>query len=210
MRIVTAIIAIAVGLLVLMGYFFPTLPYILDIQTLLLNWAMLMVASAAIVGVLNLVFVHADKIRRREKGNIYSAILIAFLIGTFVLGMFLSPADQITQLLLNGVILPIEAALMAILTVTLLYAAVRLLRRRTDFTSIVFLLTAALVLFGSATLPSMFGANINIPVITSLSTWVQQVLAVGGARGILIGVSLGTLLTGLRVLSALDRPYGGN
>jgi hypothetical protein len=207
MRIITAIIAIAVGLLVLMGYFVPT-QATLGIQSLLLNWAMLMVAAAAVVGVLNLVFVHADKIRRREKGNLYSAILIAFLFGTFMLGMILSPAHQIMRVLLNGVILPIEAALMAILTVTLLYAAVRLLRRRTDFTSIVFLLTAALILFGSATLPSMFGAN--IPVISSLSTGIQQVLAVGGARGILIGVSLGTLLTGLRVLSAMDRPYGGN
>jgi hypothetical protein len=207
MRIITAIIAIAVGLLVLMGYFFPS-PVTLGVQALLLNWAMLMVAFAAVVGVLNLVFVHADKIRRREKGNLYSAILIAFLFGTFMLGMILSPAHQIMRLLLNGVIFPIEAALMAILTITLLYAAVRLLRRRTDFTSIVFLLTAALVLFGSATLPSMFGAN--IPIIGNLSTWIQQVLAVGGARGILIGVSLGTLLTGLRVLSAMDRPYGGN
>jgi hypothetical protein len=207
MRIVTAIIAIAVGLLVLMGYFFPG-PATLGIQALLLNWAMLMVAFAALVGVLNLVFVHVDKIRRREKGNLYSAILIAFLLGTFILGAILSPADPIMRLLLNGVILPVEAALMAILTVTLMYAAVRLLRRRTDFTSIVFLLTAALVLFGSATLPSRFGAN--IPVISSLSTWIQQVLAVGGARGILIGVSLGTLLTGLRVLFAMDRPYGGN
>jgi hypothetical protein len=207
MRIVTAIIAITVGLLVLFGYFFPT-PETLGIQTLLLNWAMLMVAFAALVGVCNLVFVHVDKIRRREKGNLYSAILIAFLLGTFALGAVLSPAEPIMQVLLNGVILPIEAALMAILTVTLLYAAVRLLRRRTDFTSIVFLLTAALVLFGSATLPSSFGAN--IPVISIVSTWIQQVLAVGGARGILIGVSLGTLLTGLRVLSAMDRPYGGN
>jgi hypothetical protein len=208
MRIITAIIAITVGILVLLGYFFPS-PATLGIQSLLLNWAMLMVAWAAVVGVFNLAFVHWDKIRRREKGNLYSVILIVFLGGTFLLGMVLSPADPIMRVLLNGVILPIEAALMAILTITLLYAAVRLLRRRTDFTSIVFLLTAALVLFGSTTLPSMFGA-INIPVISILGTWIQQVLAVGGARGILIGVSLGTLLTGLRVLSAMDRPYGGN
>jgi len=31
----------------------------------------------------------------------------------------------------------------------------------------------------------------------------------GGARGILIGVALGSLLTGLRVLFGFDRPYGG-
>lgn len=206
MRIITAIIAIAVGVLVLLGYFLPTLPYVLPIQTLLLNWAMLMVAAAAIVGVLNLVFVHTDKIRRREKGNLYSAILIIFLFGTFIFGLILPPGHEIMRLILNGVILPVEAALMGILTITLLYAAVRLLRRRADFTTIVFLVTAALVLFGSATLP--FGEN--IPVVSGLSTWIRQVLAVGGARGILIGVSLGTLLTGLRVLFGMDRPYGGN
>lgn len=206
MRVLTAIIAIAVGILVLLGYFFPALPYVQDIQSLLLNWAMLMIAAAAIVGVLNLVFVHADKIRRREKGNLYSAILIVFLVATLLFGMFIPPAGQIMQLVLNGVIFPVEAALMGILTITLLYSAVRLLRRRADFTTIVFLVTAVLVLFGSATLP--FGEN--IPVFSGLATWIREVLAAGGARGILIGVSLGTLLTGLRVLFGIDRPYGGN
>ena len=206
MRVLTAIIAIAVGILVLLGYFFPALPYVQDIQALLLNWAMLMIAAAAIVGVLNLVFVHADKIRLREKGNLYSAILIVFLVATLLFGMFIPPAGQIMQLVLNGVIFPVEAALMGILTITLLYSAVRLLRRRADFTTIVFLVTAVLVLFGSATLP--FGEN--IPVFSGLATWIREVLAAGGARGILIGVSLGTLLTGLRVLFGIDRPYGGN
>jgi hypothetical protein len=203
MRVVTVVIAITVGILVLLGYLIPQLE---NFQTLLLGWAMIMVAAAAIVGILNLVFVHADKIRRREKGNIYSAILIIFLFGTFILGLILPPADLVMRLILNGVILPVEAALMGILTITLLYSAVRLLRRRADFTSIIFVLTAALILFGSATLP--FGEN--VPVISNLSTWIRQVLAVGGARGILIGVSLGTLLTGLRVLFGIDRPYGGN
>ena len=34
-------------------------------------------------------------------------------------------------------------------------------------------------------------------------------LSRGGARGLLIGIALGTLLTGLRVLFGVDRPYGG-
>lgn len=207
MRILTAVIAIAAGVLVLLGYFIPR-PEFIYVQTLLLSWAMLMVATAAVVGVLNLVSVHADKVRRREKGNIFSAILIIFLLGTFILGLVLSPADRIMRLVLDGVILPVEAALMGILTITLLYAAVRLLRRRTDFASIVFLITAALILFGSVTLP--LPLNPNIPIMSDLSNWIRQVLAVGGARGILIGVSLGTLLTGLRVLFGMDRPYGGN
>jgi hypothetical protein len=44
---------------------------------------------------------------------------------------------------------------------------------------------------------------------TLLRPWVTEVLALGGARGILIGVTLGTLTTGLRVIFGADRPYGG-
>jgi hypothetical protein len=109
------------------------------------------------------------------------------------------------QVLLNGIIIPVEAALMGLLTVSLLYAAIRLLRRRADMMGIIFLLTAVILFLGSATLP--FG---DIPVIgTLIRPWVSQILALGGARGILIGVALGTLTTGLRVLFGIDRPYGG-
>jgi prolyl-tRNA editing enzyme YbaK/EbsC (Cys-tRNA(Pro) deacylase) len=37
-----------------------------------------------------------------------------------------------------------------------------------------------------------------------------EMFSSGGARGLLIGIALGTLLTGLRVLFGVDRPYGGN
>ncbi|MCC7117391.1 MAG: hypothetical protein IT310_02610 [Anaerolineales bacterium] len=205
MRILAAVIAIAAGLLVLAGYFFPEISVLVTIQTLLLNWALLMLAAATLVGALNLAAVHTNKIRRREKGNLYSAVLLVFLFGVFMLGLIFKPGHEVMRLLLNGLLLPVEASLMAVLAVTLLYAGVRLLRRRADFTSLIFVATAALILLGSATLP--FG---NIPVVTSISLWVKQVLAVGGARGILIGVALGSLLTGLRVLFGADRPYGGN
>ena len=66
-------------------------------------------------------------------------------------------------------------------------------------------MTAAFVILGTASLP--FGA---IPLVSDFSRWVTEVLALGGARGILIGVSLGILTTGLRVLFGTDRPYGGN
>ena len=95
---------------------------------------------------------------------------------------------------------------MGLLTVSLLYAAIRLLQKRLDVMSVLFILTAALLFLGSATLP--FG---DIPIVgTLLRPWVTQIWALGGARGILIGVSLGALLTGVRVLFGADRPYGGN
>lgn len=203
MRIFTAVIAVACGLLVLGGYFFAPLE---PIQSLLLSWAVILAASASLVGIFNLLAVHLNKVRKGEKGALYSAVLVLAMLAAFAGGLILRPEHAAMRILVNGVIIPVEASLMALLTVSLIYAAIRLLRRRVDLMSISFLITAVLVLFGSATLPSG-----NIPVLgTLIQPWVSQVLALGGARGILIGVALGTLTTGLRVLFASDRPYGGN
>jgi hypothetical protein len=202
MRTIAVALAIATGLLVLLGYFLPPLA---GVQSLLLNWTIILAGVAALVGVFNLISVHGDKIRRREKGSIYSILLLVSLFATFIFGIGLGPDDPNIRLLAEAVIFPVEAALMALLAVTLLYASIRLLRRRTDLMSMVFLATAVVMLFASATLP--FG-EIS-PLNNVLRPWFQQVLALGGARGILIGVALGTLTTGLRVLFGEDRPYGG-
>ena len=201
MRYIAVAIAIVAGLIVLIGYFVPALA---GVQGVLLNWAIILAGVAALVGVFNLISVHGDKVRRREKGSIYSAILLISLFASFIFGLALGPDNPNMRLLVSAVIVPVEATLMALLSVTLLYASIRLLRRRTDLMSIVFLLTVVLMLIASATLP------FSSPLNDLIRPWIQQVLALGGARGILIGVALGTLTTGLRVLFGADRPYGGN
>lgn len=208
MRVITAVIAIAFGVLVLLGYFLPQalFPNAAGLQTVLLDWAVILAGAAALIGVFNLLTVHSDKVRRREKDGVYSAILVIGLIAAFILGIFLKPQHTLMQsVLLEGIIIPVEASLMGVLAISLLYAAVRLLRRRADVMGVAFIVTASLIFLGSITLP--FG---DLPLFgTLIRPWVSQVWAVGGARGILIGVGLGALLTGLRVLFGIDRPYGG-
>ncbi len=202
MRYIAVAIAIIAGLIVLIGYFVPALA---GVQGILLNWAIILAGVAALVGVFNLISVHGDKIRRRENGSIYSALLLISLFASFIFGIALGPDNPNMRLLVSAVIVPVEATFMALLSVTLIYASVRLLRRRAGLMSIIFLVTAVLMLIASATLP--FG---EIGLLNDvIRPWIQQVLALGGARGILIGVSLGTLTTGLRVIFGADRPYGG-
>jgi len=202
MRIVAFVLAVLTGLIVLVGYFIPALA---PVESLLLNWAIILTGMAALVGVLNLILVHGTKITQREKGTVYSAILLVCLFATLVFGIALGPDHPAMLSLVNAIIVPVEASLMALLAVTLLYASIRLLRRRANLMSILFIATALLMLAGTATLP--FG---EIGLLNNfLRPWIQHVLALGGARGILIGVALGTLTTGLRVLSGVDRPYGG-
>jgi hypothetical protein len=202
MRVVTAFIAMVSGLAILAGYFLKELfPVLGVVQVQLLNAAITLAGVAALAGIFNLLSVHTDKARHDKKTGVYSALLVISLLGTFLLGLFLRPGHEVMQVMVKGIILPIEAALMGILTISLLYAAIRLLRRRADVMSIVFLLTAVTILIGSLALP--------IPLLGDFSRWVAQVWALGGMRGILIGVALGAFVTGLRVLFGADRPYGG-
>jgi hypothetical protein len=167
---------------------------------------MILAAVAVIVGIANLLSVHVGRITGRKKGRAYSALLIVALVGALALGLALGPQSMTVQALFNGIQLPVEASLMAVLAVSLLYATIRLLRWRSDWMAVVFILTALLIFLGTAPLPFLG----YIPIVSDwLRPWVAQVPAAAGARGILLGVALGTLLTGLRILFAVDRPYGG-
>ncbi len=202
MRVFTAALAIASGIFVLLGYFFPPLELF---RLTLVNWAIIIAGMAVLVGIFNLVAVQMEKIRTRQKGGAYGALLIISLVATFVFGLVLEPNNSYLRLLaVDTIVVPVEASLMAILAVTLIYASIRLLRRRADMMSIVFLVMA--VIFLIVTMPTPLGA------LTPLQDSIAQAMGMfsnGGARGLLIGIALGTLLTGLRVLFGVDRPYGG-
>jgi hypothetical protein len=53
-----------------------------------------------------------------------------------------------------------------------------------------------------------FLAGIDIPLVQSLTAFIDR-LPIAGARGILLGIALGSLTTGLRILMGADRPYSG-
>ena len=204
MRVFITAIAIAAGLLVLVGYFIQ-MDALVDLQMMLIDGAIFIAGWAVIVGIVNLVVVHTEKFRTRQKGGMYSVLLVISLVGTFLAGLILGPEHFFMRLAVDAIIVPVEASLMAILAVTLIYASIRLLRRRVDVMSIVFLIVT--VVFLIAIMPVPFLAITPVQgFVLDVAGWFSR----GGARGLLIGIALGTLLTGLRVLFGVDRPYGGN
>lgn len=205
MRVVAAAFAIAAGVIVLLGYFFPG--QLGPLRLLLLDWAVIIAGMAVLVGIYNLAAVQMEKIRAGQKGGAYGILLVISLLITFGFGLILGPENQYMQLAMNAIVVPVEASLMAILAVTLIYASIRLLRRRVDVTSVVFLVAA--VLFLILVMPTPFGPILGDRVTQAAIDFLGM-FSGGGARGLLIGIALGTLLTGLRVLFGIDRPYGGN
>jgi hypothetical protein len=204
--VIWAAVATATGLIVLLGYFFDV-AILTGLRFLLIQWAVLLAAAALLLGLFNLLAVHWNKVSLQEEGWPYSALLILFFLVTLVLGLLFGPDYEVVLTLFRYVQLPIEASFLALLAVSLTVAGFRLLSRRRDLVSVAFMATALLVLVGTAPWP--IGANSpTFEAASTLRVWVSQVWATGGARGILLGVALGAITTGLRVLLASDRPYG--
>jgi len=196
-------IVISVGLIVLSGYFLD-LPMLKTLQIVFLRWAALLGAVALIVGVFNLFNVHLRKINTGQKGSPYSLVLIIALIATVLIVGLLGPTSFWSMWIFNYIHVPIESSLMAVLAVVMAFAGARLLGRRFNAFSIIFILTALLVLAGSISL-----SFVDFPVLAELRNWIDRVPTTAGARGILLGVALGTVATGFRLLMGADRPYGG-
>jgi len=203
--IIWTAVAMAFGGVVLAGYFieWQTLQ---ELRLLFMRWAILLSATALLLGILNLLAAHMHKVTQQETGWPYSALLIIILLGTLVLGLVFGPDNRVVLSLFEYIQLPVEATLMALLAVSLAVAGVRMVARRRDVYSLIFILTALLVLLGTAPWP--FGGGGMTAYFGWLRNWLAQVWAAGAARGIVLGIALGAVATGLRVLLGADRPYG--
>ena len=200
---VSTAVAMAVGLLVLVGYFVP-IGALGAVRAVFLQWAILLAAAALLAGMFHMLIVHWRHFRERRLAATDSLLLVLALLASFILTLIYGMSGAPARWMLDYLILPVAGSLLALLAVTLAYASINLLRRRSGLISLVFFFTLLFSLLGVAALPGLG----TLPFISdTLRPWIAQVPAAAGARGILLGVALGVLATGVRVLLGTDRPY---
>ncbi len=197
------LIALVSGGVVLVSYFYPA-SVISELSTYLLRWAVIFAAVGLVVGLINLLTVHWLKISQRQTGSFNSAILLLFFLVTMIAGLVFDPLNRWSVWIYNSILIPVETSLLAILAIVLLYTATRLLYNRLNWFSAVFLVTVLIFLLSAIALPS-----IPFPGLTTIREWILNTWVLGGARGLLIGIALGTIATGLRLFLGADRPYEG-
>ena len=204
---VATVIAVVSGVIVLFTYIFP----LDDLRSTILSWVVIAAAAALLIGVVNLLTVHMGKLRQGK--GLYSFVLIFSLAVTFAV-TFLDTQliipefninIDISDFLFTYIQVPVETSLMAVMAVTLTYAAARLATHRPNIFSFIFGATLVLTLLASG---PILGIEVTF-LQNFVDTWIIQTFASAGARGILLGVGLGTIATGLRILMGVDRPYGG-
>jgi hypothetical protein len=203
-RTLPAAVAITVGLAVLAAMFTPY-PLLDVISTYLIDTAVIIAAFALFLGLLNVLRVHGRRIRERQPRRFYSFVLIAAMLLVLTLGLLpipnqpSGPSQPVVRWIFENVQLPIQASLSALLVFFIVTAAYRVLRVR-NAESAVMLAVALIVLGGQVTVGL-------VPVLPDLKNWILAVPAMAGVRGILLGVVLGTLLTSIRLLLGVERPY---
>jgi len=214
-NILLTAVAVGVGLVTLVGYFFADLlPELRGLSAPLLAIGSLLAAVAVWAGAVNLLRVHLTRLFSQSGGWYGIFVVIGFLFA-LVVGLLargdtapdLVPAEALQTWVYQPIIAPVSAALSALLAVLLTLAGLRVLQRSLTLASVVFLLTAVVALASLA--PTLAGLPEAL-TSTGGAVWalLSQVLAVGGGRGLLLGIALGIVTAGLRVLLILDRPYG--
>lgn len=211
---VAAAFAIAFGLVVLLGLVVPVgsgwsgLDQLSAVQTTVINWAVTLAGFATLVAILGLLKVHWRKLRSRRNPDRYSIFMLLGFGVTLVLGVmaYAFNGDVVGfQNTVNSFQVPVETSLMAVLAITLTLAGFRLLQHRKGVLPFVFVLSVLVFLLLNSGILASFD---RVPMIGELLA-VLQFLPVAGGRGILLGVALGSLMAGLRILVGADRPYSG-
>ncbi len=190
------------GILILAGYIYPaSLPgyaAVNSIQSWLLAWAVTLSALAVLMAVFSVLRLHWSKVTRSSADPAALAGLTALIL-TVAMGLYSQGRPELktsVQQTIGGLLFSLEGALFGLLAITLTYTAARLLRRRRGILSGAFLAGVLVFLLLNT---GWLGFLAQSPFFAGLLDFLEQIPVAGG-RGLLIGLAIGAMLAGLRVL----------
>jgi len=187
---------------------------LLDLRGVLVKWAVNLAAFALVLGFANLIGVHARRIRTGESA-LFSIVLIGSAL--FTLGLWsahivtvmiergapLTTAMQDTGFLVSAfdwVIAPLQSGLGILLAFVLAAAGFRALQMRRSVGMVLFVAAAIVVALTQPVVPLLGALQPIRAIVDSITT--------GSLRGLALGVALGSLAFGLRIIVGADKPQG--
>jgi hypothetical protein len=178
-------------------------------QTFLANmerWLIIVFVFALLLGILNLIKIHTQKVARRRPGWLYSIVALAGVAASLVTGFgFGIGAESPFMKLYNFVQIPMQATMFSLLAFYIASAAFRTFRART-LEATLLLVAAVIVMLGRVPLGTFFDRILQLP---SISEWVLDFPNMAAKRGIMIGVGLGAISTALKIILGIERSWLG-
>ena len=205
------IITFVVGFLMVLGPFIPERNFT-SVRTELEEWAIIVRAFAAVLGVANIARISTLRISRRERDWLYHIPLLAGLVLMMGIGVggSLAPAPvfgigegTLFNDLYNHVYVPMQGTMFALLAFYIASAAFRAFRVR-SFEALLLAVAAVLVMLGRVPIGAVIWDQ-----LPTISDWIMNIPNNAAKRAILIGAALGAIATGLKVILGLERNYLG-
>lgn len=165
------------------------------LSDLLVQTAGVVVAVAVLVGVLNLLGVHVRRLRTRSSAIPGLIVIVSFVVVVFASTL---PFGDRNRAAIDGVQIALETAFSGLLLFSLVYGAVTITNRRPSWSSMLFVLTVIVVLIGSLPLA-------QVQPVARVVAWINAVPVDAGGRALLLGISLATVVAGVRVLIGQGR-----
>lgn len=210
--ILLTVITLSTGIVVLLS-FFSNDPGLQAFRGVLVEWTVIVAAFAILMGVFNVLRVHAGRIGKHQ-GAFYSLIALLGFLVVFVPGILsapqfssetaalLGPQGTIVTFVYRYVQRPLQATIFSLMAFFVATAAWRAFRIRSA-SSLVMFIAAVLVLLGSIYLDIGDGWK----RVVEIKDWILAVPTTAGARGVLLGIVLGTVVAGIRFLLGIEHPY---
>jgi len=178
------------------------------ISQILIQLVTIVAALTVVIGILNLISVHTRNLGKMPSG-LYSLITlitmglvvaVGILERTGTLKVTGVEGTPVRSALMDGVQVAIESALAGMLFFFLVYSAYRLMRKRITIWNVLFITALVIVLLGNSPVSGM-------GYLSALRDWVLNVPVNAGTRGLLIGIAIGTIVVGVRLLMGQERTF---
>jgi hypothetical protein len=203
------------GILGIIPYFVPHGGYQDFDNTLRNDFIRILSAFAIILGLVSLLRVHQDKIKRKRENWQYSYVLIIGFLVSGVIGLLGGIEGELflptriagfqfdIQTLYLNIIVPLGATMFALLAFFMASASYRAFRARSLESSL--LLSAAFIIM-IGLLPLANSISSHLP---SFTQWIMDIPNVAAKRGITFGIALGAIATSLKIILGIERSWLG-
>lgn len=201
-RQVPLLITFLLGTFFILEIFFKAAP-VRELSDLLLDWGAIIAAAAYVLGVVNVLQVNVPHIRHMREGWPYKAVLLGTAVITGCLGLFVGKDSAGYLWIYNYIFQACNATMFSLLAFFIASASFRAFRVR-NLEAGLLLGAAVMVMFGRLSMAeAVWGGFLD------LAEWTLDFPNNAGKRAILIGIALGAVSTGLRVILGLERSHLG-
>lgn len=221
------LVAFVAGLVMCFRYYVPT-EASTNLEGEFARWVRIIVAFAAVLGLLSVLNYHNQRIKLKKPGFGFSYVTLAAFFVMAIAGFlpFAFPGfggvhqddGSLSKWLFDYTMVPMQGTMFSILAFFIASAAFRAFRAR-SFEATALLIAACIMMVGRVPVGYLIsqlgpdfainGNTYHIFDFSAVASWLLNVPNAAAQRGILLGVILSQIAIGVRIVFGIERTYMG-